>query len=182
MIKITIIISLLQQDAPLDADSELHKFAEFKYPNLKISADFMEDIIPYNFVPFLGPFQGFNWESVAHIMPMSQLKIGETYDQSSSKTSKKRKLNNNSDKRENKKNDDNNGKNSDNKIDINNSKNTDPSSKNEESPHQNQHKELIEKFKKDCVWWGWTILDPSQLGTTFINFHTVFDRIENLIL
>jgi hypothetical protein len=133
----------------------------------------MEDIIPYNFVPFLGPFQGFNWGSVTHIMPMSQLKIGVTYKQSSS--SKKRKLNNNdynnSNNKSNKKNDNSNDykndDNSDNKNEINNT-----SIKNDEnSSHQNRHKESIQKFKKECVWWGWTILDPSQLGTTFITFY-----------
>ena len=144
---------------------------------MKISADFMEDIIPYNFVPFLGPFEGFNWGSVTHIIPMSQLKIGETYKQSSSKSfnSKKRKLHDNNDNlnnRSNKKNDlYNNNKNSDNKIEMKNTKNTDNNIKNDEnSSHKNQHKESIEKFKKECVWWGWTILDPSQLGTTFITF------------
>jgi hypothetical protein len=138
----------------------------------------MEDIIPYNFVPFLGPLQGFNWESVTHIMPMSQLKIGETYKQSS--RSKKRKSNNNSNSKNNETNQYNNDKNSDKKTEINNTKNTDNNIKNGETPHQNQHKESIEKFKKECVWWGWTILDPSQLGTAFIIFLHGFYITRNL--
>ena len=133
---------ILTQDAPLAAESDLHKFTGFKYPHLSITADFMVDVIPYKFVPYLGPFQGFNWESVTHIMPLSQLKIGETYHRSS--VSKIRKPNENSD--------------------------TNIDEKSENIQYQTSRTEAIKKFKKECVWWGWSILDPSQLGTLFSIF------------
>ena len=112
----------------------------------------MIDVIPYKFVPYLGPFQGFNWESVTHIMPVSQFKIGKTYHRPSA--TNKRKYNKNSDENID-------------KISDFDSKNTEDSIKIDETPHQNSQREAVENFKKECVWWGWSILDPSQLGTSF---------------
>ena len=158
---------MLIQDAPLAAESDLNKFTEFKYPHLKISADFMVDIIPYKFIPYLGPFHGFNWESVTHVIPVEQLKIGKTYHLPSF-NEKKQKSNKKSDSNNEKKNyidDKNNNK--------NRKGNNEFGVKIDDPPVQSSHQESIEKFKKECVWWGWSILDPSQLGTILTCFKLI---------
>ena len=129
----------------------------------------MVDIIPYKFIPYLGPFHGFNWESVTHIMPVEELKIGKTY-HVRSLNEKKRKYNKKSTSNVEKKRYMNDKNEDENKSEF--------GMKTDDVPVKSSHQESIDKFKKGCVWWGWSILDPSQLGTT----QTCFKLIKIVLL